>query len=158
VVLLGAGVAPRDELARAAGLAAGPEGRHITVDEGMATSAPALHAAGDVTFARHAVAGRPLHVEHWGDALAQGEVAGRRLAGDEHARWDVVPGFWSTIGDRTLKHAAWGDGHDDVELVDHGEAFTVWYRRDGRLVGVLAHDRDDDYDAGRERIAAEARA
>lgn len=156
VVLLGAGVAPRDELARAAGLASGPEGHHVAADETMATSAPGIHAAGDVTFARHAVAGRHLHVEHWGDALAQGEIAGRRIAGDGAARWDTVPGFWSTIGDRTLKHAAWGDGHDEVSLEQHGEAFTAWYRREGRLVGVLTHDRDDDYDTGRERIAAEA--
>jgi hypothetical protein len=105
-----------------------------------------------------ALAGRALHVEHWGDALAHGEVAGRRLAGDADARWDSVPGFWSTIGDRTLKYAAWGDGHDEVEVDGDGEAFTAWYRRDGRLVGVLTHDRDGDYGDGAARIAAEAGA
>ena len=143
VVLLGSGVA------------LGPDGRHVAVDATMATSAPGVRAAGDVTFAGHAVAGRSLHVEHWGDALAHGEVAGRRLAGDTEAQWDGVPGFWSTIGDRTLKYAAWGDGYDSVELESDGEAFTAWYRRDGRLVGVLTHDRDEDYDMGAERIAAE---
>ena len=98
------------------------------------------------------MAGRPLHVEHWGDALAQGEVAGRTAAGVE-AAWDTVPGFWSTIGERTLKYAAWGDGYDDVRIVDHGDgAFTAWYARDGACVGVLTHDRDDDYERGRERI------
>jgi 3-phenylpropionate/trans-cinnamate dioxygenase ferredoxin reductase subunit len=157
VVLLGAGVQPRDELARAAGLAMGPEGRHIAVDAGMATSVPGVYAAGDVTFAGHAVAGRALHVEHWGDALAHGEIAGRRLGGDDAAVWDTVPGFWSTIGDRTLKYAAWGDGHDDVELVADSSGFTASYRGKGRLVGVLTHEHDDDYDAGRERISSEAR-
>ena len=156
VVLLGAGVEPRDELARAAGLALGPEGRHVAVDATMATSAPGVRAAGDVTLAVHAIAGRALHVEHWGDALAHGEIAGRRLAGDGAARWDTVPGFWSTIGDRTLKYAAWGDGHDEVEVEGDGEAFIARYRRDGRLVGVLAHERDGDYDEGTARIAAEA--
>ena len=78
------------------------------------------------------VAGRPLRVEHWGEALTQGEIAGRRLAGDTEAAWDGVPGFWSTIGERTLKYAAWGDGFDDsVELESDGEAFTAWYRKDG---------------------------
>jgi 3-phenylpropionate/trans-cinnamate dioxygenase ferredoxin reductase subunit len=155
VVLLGSGVEPRDHLARGAGLALGPDGRHVAVDATMATSAPGVWAAGDVTFARHALAGRALHVEHWGDALVHGEVAGRRLAGDTEAQWDGVPGFWSTIGDRTLKYAAWGDGYDSVELESDGEAFTAWYRQGGRLVGVLAHDRDEDYDAGTERIAAD---
>jgi NADPH-dependent 2,4-dienoyl-CoA reductase/sulfur reductase-like enzyme len=158
VVLLAVGVQPRDELARAAGLRLGSEGSHVAVDATLATSVPSLYAAGDVTYAEHAVARRPLHVEHWGDALTMGEIAGRRLAGDGDAMWETVPGFWSTIGDRTLKYVAWGDGHDDVELEHHGAAFTVRYRRDGRLVGVLTHDRDEDYDAGRERIAAEARA
>ena len=73
------------------------------------------------------VAGRPLHVEHWGDALAQGEVAGTTAAGGE-AAWTTVPGFWSTIGERTLKYAAWGDGFDEVRVREHGDgAFTAWY-------------------------------
>ena len=67
--------------------------------------------------------------------------------------WDVAPGFWSTNGKHTLKYAAWGDGYDEARLVDHGGgAFTVWYGQDGRTVGVLAHERDDDYEAGKERV------
>jgi NADPH-dependent 2,4-dienoyl-CoA reductase/sulfur reductase-like enzyme len=157
VVVLGAGIAPRDELARAAGLALGPDDRHVRVDATMATSAPGVWAAGDVTVAAHAVAGRHLHVEHWGDALAHGEVAGRAMAGEAHARWETVPGFWSTIGDHALKHAAWGDGHDRIAVTDHDAgAFTARYFRDDRLVGVLTHDRDGDYDDGREQLAREA--
>lgn len=49
--------------------------------------------------------GRPLRVEHWGDALAQGEVAGRAAAGDADTRWEAMLGFWSTIGDRTVRCA-----------------------------------------------------
>jgi len=153
VVLMGAGAKPRVDLARAADLQFDPEGIAVVADAGMRTSADAIYVAGDIAHAHHPLAGRSLRVEHWGDALAQGEVAGRRLAG-ESAEWDGVPGFWSTIGDRTLKHAAWGDGHDDVQIEEHaGDAFTAWYRREGVLVGVLTHDCDEDYDAGSERIA-----
>jgi 3-phenylpropionate/trans-cinnamate dioxygenase ferredoxin reductase component len=156
LVVLGTGIAPRDELARAAGLTLGPDERFVAVDETMATSDPAIRAAGDVTVARHALAGRVLHVEHWGDALAQGTVAGRALAGDPFARWDTPPGFWSTIGPRTLKHVAWGAGHDEVRVTDHGaDAFTARYYARSRLVGVLTHDCDGDYDAGGRQIAAE---
>ena len=78
-----------------------------------------------------------------------GEVAGQTAAGRE-ASWAEVPGFWSTIGGRTLKYAAWGDGFDDARLVEHGSgAFTVWYGPDGITVGVLTHGADDDYDRGR---------
>jgi len=100
--------------------------------------------------------GRQLRVEHWGDALAQGEVAGRTAAGEE-AAWDAVPGFWSTIGARTLKYAAWGDGYSDSRLERSGEGFTVWYGSEGALVGVLAFEADDDYERGSELIKEGAR-
>jgi 3-phenylpropionate/trans-cinnamate dioxygenase ferredoxin reductase component len=105
----------------------------------------------DVSFAHNASAGRRLAVEHWGEALNMGEIAGRNAAGDDVA-WDVAPGFWSTIGEHTLKHAAWGDGFDEARLVDHGAAFTVWYGRAGITVGVLTHERDEDYERGRELV------
>jgi 3-phenylpropionate/trans-cinnamate dioxygenase ferredoxin reductase component len=151
IVVMAAGVAPRGELAAAAGLelASGA----IPVDATMRTAQAGLYAAGDVAFAENASAGRPLRVEHWGDALGQGEVAGRSAAG-EPAQWDAVPGFWSTIGSHTLKYAAWGDGFDQSRLEPHsGGTFTAWYGRDGKIVGVLAHEADEDYERGRSLIA-----
>ena len=43
------------------------------------------------------------------------------IAGED-ATWDVAPGFWSTIGEHTLKYVAWGDGFDDSRLVDTATA------------------------------------
>jgi 3-phenylpropionate/trans-cinnamate dioxygenase ferredoxin reductase subunit len=54
-----------------------------------------------------------------------GEIAGRTIAGED-SQWDVAPGFWSTIGERTLKYAAWGDGFDETRLVEDGDAWTIW--------------------------------
>jgi len=83
-------------------------------------------------------------------------VAGRALAGGD-AEWRTAPGFWSTIGRHTLKHVAWGDGFDTARFVEHGDgAFTVWYGAGGVVVGVLAHDRDEDYERGRELVEAGA--
>jgi 3-phenylpropionate/trans-cinnamate dioxygenase ferredoxin reductase subunit len=150
-VVMAAGVAPRGELAEAAGLELADGA--VPVDAAMRTERPGLYAAGDVAFALNACAGRPLRVEHWGDALGQGEVAGRSAAGED-VEWDAVPGFWSTIGDRTLKYAAWGDGFERSRLEQHRDgAFTAWYGRDGKIVGVLAHEADDDYERGRSLIA-----
>jgi NADPH-dependent 2,4-dienoyl-CoA reductase/sulfur reductase-like enzyme len=161
-IVLGMGVSPRAELARAAGLplhagAVVVDGS-MRVEEASSTGEAqcAVFAAGDVAYAYNACAGRHLRVEHWGDALGQGEVAGSALAGEATA-WDSVPGFWSTIGEHTLKYAAWGDGHDDARFEQHDEgAFTVWYSRAGALVGVLTHKRDEDYECGRELISAGA--
>jgi 3-phenylpropionate/trans-cinnamate dioxygenase ferredoxin reductase component len=150
LLLVAGGVEPEAGLAAEAGLAFGA-GR-IQVDEHMRSSTADILAAGDVAFAFNAAAGRHLAVEHWGEALAMGRVAGQTAAGAE-ASWNEVPGFWSTIGDRTLKYAAWGDGFDDARLVNHGGgAFTVWYSQDGVTVGVLTHDADHDYERGRHLI------
>jgi NAD(P)H-nitrite reductase large subunit len=47
------------------------------------------------------------------------------------------------------------DWFDESRLDEHGEgAFTVWYSHQGKLVGVLTHNRDEDYERGRQLIAA----
>lgn len=155
VIVMAAGVSPRSELAAQAGVEVGDGA--VVVDASMRTGRDGLLAAGDVCQARNLTAGRALRVEHWGDALTQGEIAGATAAGAD-VGWDSVPGFWSTIGVRTLKYAAWGDGYDQVRVErDHDRAFTAWYGADGKIVGVLTHAADDDYEHGAELIAQGAR-
>jgi len=150
LVVMATGVRPRSELAAAAGIELADGA--VPVTSAMRTGLDGLLAAGDVCRADNAAAGRPLRVEHWGDALNQGEIAGRTAAGEE-AQWDSVPGFWSTIGRRTLKYAAWGDGYEHERFERHRDGgFTVWYGGGGRLVGVLTHQADDDYERGRDLI------
>lgn len=143
LVLAATGAQPRAELAVAAGIAT-HQGR-IAVDEHQRTSVDNVFAAGDIAFAHNRSAGRPIAVEHWQDAIEQGKVPGI-TAGGGRAAWDGVPGFWTTIGDGTLKYHAWGDGFDACRLQDHGDGFTAWYETDGRLVGALTLNADDDYE------------
>ncbi|MGI8572620.1 MAG: NAD(P)/FAD-dependent oxidoreductase [Solirubrobacteraceae bacterium] len=151
LIVMAGGVAPRVELAVAAGIEL--ENGAVPADAHQRTAKDGLFAAGDVAFTENVTAGRALRVEHWGDALGQGEVAGRNAAG-QASEWDAVPGFWSMIGEHTLKYAAWGDGFDQTRLEDHGDgAFTSWYGLGGKIVGVLTHERDEDYERGRELIA-----
>jgi 3-phenylpropionate/trans-cinnamate dioxygenase ferredoxin reductase subunit len=151
-VVLGMGARPRGEIPAAAGLRMSDGA--VVVDEAMRASRSAhpVLAAGDVARAYNVSAARHLRVEHWGDALAHGALAGQTLAGRD-VQWDDVPGFWSTIATHTIKYAAWGDGYDRSRLISHADgAFTVWYERDGAAVGVLTHERDDDYERGRELV------
>lgn len=151
LVMMACGVAPRVELAQAAGLAL-VDGA-VAVDAAMRSSNPRVLAAGDACLAEHATAGRRLRVEHWGDALIHGEIAGKTAAGVA-AAWDGVPGFWSTIGTRTLKYAAWGDGYDAnrLERVGADGGFVVRYGLGGELAGVLCHQADAEYDRGSAAI------
>jgi 3-phenylpropionate/trans-cinnamate dioxygenase ferredoxin reductase component len=152
-VLLALGVERNDGLAAAIGL---PVDEGVQVGPAMDTADPRLLAAGDVAFAFNPTAGRRLRVEHWGEALNMGEVAGRTLAGRE-AAWDVAPGFWSTIGAHTIKYAGWGDGWDDSRFEPGEEgAFACWYGREGELVGVVSHLDDAAYERGKALIEERA--
>ncbi len=151
-VVVATGAAPNVALAEAAGLEV--DGG-VVVDASMRASVPGVLAVGDVAAAWNASAHRRLRVEHWGDALGMGEVAGKVLAGED-ASWDAVPGFWSTIATRTLKYAAWGDGWDEVVVDGGADGFTAWYGQRGVVAGVLTHERDDDYERGSELIKAKA--
>jgi 3-phenylpropionate/trans-cinnamate dioxygenase ferredoxin reductase component len=152
-VVLALGIARNEELAARAGVEV-DDG--VLVDAAMVSSDPRLLACGDVAAARNDAAGRRLRVEHWGEALNMGKVAGRTLAARE-ASWGAVPGFWSSIGDRTLKYAGWGDGWDEVLFEPNADAgFVARYGRGGELVGVLAHRDDDAYERGRAEVEERA--
>lgn len=149
LILAATGVAPQSTLASDAGITVS-DGR-IVVDAGLRTSAENIYAAGDVAYAHNLTAGRPIAVEHWQDAMDQGAIAGAAATG-QAGQWDSVPGFWTTIGEETLKYHAWGDGFDRAHFAGHDGGFTVWYEKDGAAVGVLTHNADDDYDRGEELI------
>jgi NADPH-dependent 2,4-dienoyl-CoA reductase/sulfur reductase-like enzyme len=151
LVLAATGVQPQSTIAVSAGLETRND--RVVVDVGMRTSGDGVYAAGDVALARNGAAGRHIAVEHWQDAVDQGEIAGSNAAG-ANDEWSAVPGFWTTIGDATVKYHAWGDGYDLAHFVEHANGFTVWYERDGTVVGVLTHNADDDYDRGEALIAS----
>jgi 3-phenylpropionate/trans-cinnamate dioxygenase ferredoxin reductase component len=153
LVLAATGVTPQSRIAAEAGLQT--RDSRIVVGSDMGTSAPDVYAVGDVALARHEVAGRHLAIEHWQDATDQGTIAGS-CAASAPAKWVGVPGFWSSIGDATLKYHAWGDGYDGSRMVEHHDGFTVWYESGDAAVGVLTYNADDDYDLG-ERLIAERR-
>ena len=69
----------------------------IPVAADMSTARDALLAAGDVCMAENTSARRALRVEHWGDALAQGAIAGKTAAGvrgqdveEETVQWTIL--------------------------------------------------------------------
>ena len=147
-VLFGTGVGPRLGLAEGAGLSVD---RGVVTDSAMRTSAPGVFAVGDIASAFNESAGRHVSVEHWGDALEHGRIAGTVIAGGE-AAWGMAPGFWSTIGDRTLKYWSWDGGWNEILFEDRGDSFVARYGKDGVLIGILAHGADEDYENGREPI------
>lgn len=90
IVILGVGVRPNVELARAAGVALGPTGA-IAVDDRQRTNLPDVWAAGDVAEAYHRVTGKPAWMPLGTTANKQGRVAGANIAGGD-ARFAGIVG------------------------------------------------------------------
>lgn len=145
LILVAVGVEPSTDFLE--GTALQLHNGRIVTGEQLDTAVEGVYAAGDAARAMNTRAQRALNVEHWGDAESMGEIAGANAAG-ESRRWDAVPGFWTELGEHTLQYAAWGDGYDELEVVEHPGGFTVWYGLDGELAGVLAYNADADYERG----------
>jgi 3-phenylpropionate/trans-cinnamate dioxygenase ferredoxin reductase component len=148
-VVCGGGARPNTELAERSGLKLDNGG--VPTDGSLRTADEHVFAVGDISYASNTAAGRRIRVEHWGDAETHGQIGGAVLAGVDR-RWDSAPGFWSTIGGRTLKYTAWGDGYDEYRVVDDGDAWSVWYAKESVLCGVLAVRDDDAYERGRRQL------
>jgi NADPH-dependent 2,4-dienoyl-CoA reductase/sulfur reductase-like enzyme len=82
LVVIGLGVRPNAELARAAGIGVGESGG-IQVDDHLRSDTPQVWAAGDCVESRHRLTGRPLVVALGTHANKQGRVAGTNLGGGE---------------------------------------------------------------------------
>jgi 3-phenylpropionate/trans-cinnamate dioxygenase ferredoxin reductase component len=91
LIIVGIGVAPRTELAAAAGLKID---NGIVVDEHLRTSDPDIFAAGDIAQTYSPRLGRHIRVEHWANARRQGVVAAKAMLGQDAA--DVRPSYFFT--------------------------------------------------------------
>jgi NADPH-dependent 2,4-dienoyl-CoA reductase/sulfur reductase-like enzyme len=126
-----------------------------TVDDAeRLRAAGGVWAAGDVANADHPLFGR-IRVEHWAEALNQGLLAGRNLAGAGD-RYDRVPYFFSDQFDLSLSYL--GHVREWDELVVRGSRevddprFVAWYLRDGRPRAALIVNDWDAEDPVREVI------
>jgi 3-phenylpropionate/trans-cinnamate dioxygenase ferredoxin reductase subunit len=152
VVVIGVGVHPDTELAERAGLRID---NGVLVDEHL-RAAEGIWAAGDVANADHPLF-RRIRIEHWAEALNQGLLAGRNLAGAGD-RYDRVPYFFSDQFDLSLSYL--GHVREWDELVVRGSQeltdprFVAWYLRDGTPRAALIVNDWDAEDPVREVIRA----
>lgn len=134
LALVGIGVLPNDDLARAAGIACD---NGIVVDGQCRTNAPDVFAAGDC--ANQDWQGERIRLESVQNAIDQGEHAAACLLGDDKA-YRPLPWFWSDQYDVKLQIAGLNRGYDQV-VVRPGTrpgSQSVWYYRDGKMIAVDA--------------------
>ncbi len=135
LVVVGIGAVPRVALAEKAGLTIADG---VVVDATLQTDDERIFAAGDVASAWHPALGQHLRVEHWANALNQGNTAGRNLLGAGEA-YDRVPYFFSDQYDLGLEYS--GHAHPDDDLVVRGSlderSFVAFWLRDDRVTAGM---------------------
>ena len=112
MVLIGIGLMPSDELARAAEIEA-PNG--IKVDDRLATSDANIFAIGDTVYHYNPHRGAEMRLESGQNATDQARTLAKILVG-KPARYDHVPWFWSDQGDLKLQIAGFLDTSDRLVL------------------------------------------
>ena len=140
VAVLGIGVTPNTGWLAGSGL---------TIEDGVVCdetclAAPGIVAAGDVARWRNPRYGDLRRVEHWDNAVRQGEYAGRRLLATDGSvdlqPYAPVPWFWSDQYGLKLQLVGSTFRHDEVRIAAGSvaeERFVVLYRRGDRLVAAL---------------------
>jgi len=142
LVLAGIGVQPAIEVLTNSGLEVGDG---ILVNEYLQANHPDIFAAGDVANYQDVVFEKRRRVEHWDNAVSQGQYCARSLMGDR-APFRHVPYFFSDVFD--LSYEYWGDSSGADQVVHRGDlssnSFSVWWVRQQRLVAAFTMNRPDE--------------
>ena len=144
LVVAGIGVLPNYDLFKGSGLKLTDVG--IAVNRFLQTNMPNVWAAGDITHYRDLVFERPLHIEHWDNAVEQGRHAARGMLGQIQP-FEHVPYFFSDVFD--LSYEFWGDTAGAVETVyrgdvDNGRFSSWWLAENGRLLAAFVMNRPEE--------------
>ena len=135
LVVMGVGAAPNTALAEAAGL---DVDNGITVDESFRTSDPAIHAIGDVANAQNTALGTRLRVEHWDNAIKQGEAVAKVMLG-QPVTYDWQPYFYTDQFDLGMEYVGRGSSSNDVVIrgdKEDGEFIAFWLDGDRVTAGM----------------------
>lgn len=154
LVVAGIGVTPATDLFATSGLTLD---NGILVNEYLETNLPDVYAAGDIANYRDVLCNTQRRVEHWDNAVAQGQHAARMMLGQREP-FKHVPYFFSDEFD--LSWEFWGDTQAADQAIHRGDldsgSFSVWWLKDERLVGAFVMNRaDEERERAPEWIAAQ---
>jgi 3-phenylpropionate/trans-cinnamate dioxygenase ferredoxin reductase subunit len=155
VVVVGVGVAPADELAKAAGLECE---NGVVTDAHCRTADETIWAAGDCANHLNRRYGRHLRLESVDNAFEQGTTVALNLLGTPTPH-DKLPWFWSDQFDLKLIIVGISQGYDTVVMrgTPAGRSFSACYLRDGEFIAIDSVNAAKDQMAARRLIAAHVR-
>lgn len=141
-VVVGVGVEPVTELVKGTGVKLD---NGIVVDEYCQTNIADIYAAGDVARHYHPLVGRYLRVEHYQNAISQGQVAARNMLGKQQV-YNEVHWFWSDQYDYNIQYAGFHGEWDQFVVRGSLEQrdFVGFYLQEGRIGAAIAINRPKD--------------
>ncbi len=148
LLVVGVGVEPRIDLAKAAGLTIADEdsGGGVAVDAQLRTSADGIYAIGDIASYPDPRLGHPIRVEHWVHAQRQGQWLARSLLSAVTGGYGDTPFFWTGQYDTSLHYVGHVAKPDDRRIEGDVAAgdFAVFLKADGKEQAVMTcGDRDE---------------
>ena len=142
LTVVGVGALPVTELFAKTGLAV-HDG--IVVNEYLEASITGIYAAGDVANYPDPFLSKRRRVEHWDNAVFQGQHWAKVVLA-ERKPFVHVPYFFSDVFD--LSYELWGDTNGASETVIRGDArsssFSVWWLRDKQVAAAFVMNRPDE--------------
>ena len=136
MVVIGIGVLPNIELAKAAGLTID---NGIVVDEFCRTEDPKILAAGDCTSHPNSLLQKTLRLESVHNALEQAKTVASTICG-ELVEYAQIPWFWSDQYDVKLQIVGMSSGYDTVVIRGEpdSKSFAAFYLKGNKLLAVDA--------------------
>jgi 3-phenylpropionate/trans-cinnamate dioxygenase ferredoxin reductase subunit len=142
MVVAGIGVRPATDILANSGIEVGDG---VIVNEYLETNQAGIYAAGDIANYQDVLFGKRRRVEHWDNAVSQGQHCGSALMG-ERKEFRHVPYFFSDVFN--LSYEFWGDPSGAQQVVHRGDmktnSFSAWWIREQRLVAAFAMSRPDE--------------
>jgi 3-phenylpropionate/trans-cinnamate dioxygenase ferredoxin reductase component len=142
LVVVGVGAVPVTEPVEKTGVAVE---NGIVVNEYLESNRAGVYAAGDVANYPDNIFGKRRRVEHWDNAVSQGQHWARVVLG-ERRPFVHVPYFFSDVFD--LSYELLGDPAGANEVVvrrdSNTSSFSVWWLNDNRVAAAFIMNRPDE--------------
>jgi NADPH-dependent 2,4-dienoyl-CoA reductase/sulfur reductase-like enzyme len=142
IVVAGVGAAPVTEMFAKSGVSID---NGVVVNEYLETNIAGVYAAGDIANYPDKIFEKRRRVEHWDNAVTQGQHWAQTVLG-KRAPFVHVPYFFSDVFD--LSYELWGDSTAATQIIvrrdERSSSFSVWWLNNARLVAAFTMNRPDE--------------
>ena len=142
IIIAGIGIVPAVGFIESAGLI---EDGAIPVNEFLQTENKDVFAAGDVAIVPDSITGEKRRIEHWVEALRQGQHVARSMMG-RRLDYTEIPFFWTRQYETSVQYVGHSKSPDTILFrgSEEGDSFVSGYYEQGRLKAAAGIQREKD--------------